>query len=245
MKHIVNFGAGVNSTAMIIEMVNRKMPIDYVIFSDTGGELPATYEFLEKMKVWFEEKNIPLIIVKSKYDCSIYDYYASKKTIPFRKFRDCTDKFKKTPITKFIKQFKEEGVIQYIGIASDEARRIRVSETKWIEFKYPLVSWLINRKKCIEIIKKEGLPEPVKSGCFMCPYQPDASWKNLMETSPDLWQMARQMEEQNRSYPRNCLRWKGTLKQIETAKNEQCTLDEFENENKCDPKRSCDGFCML
>lgn len=245
MKHIVNFGAGVNSTALIIEMINRNMPIDYIIFADTGSEHPETYIFLEIMKRFFNDKKLPFVIVKSKYDCSIYDYYTNKKTMPFRKFRDCTDKFKKLPITKFIKQFKQEGVIQYIGIASDEARRIRSSDTKWIEFKYPLVSWMLNRKRCIEIIKNAGFIEPIKSGCFMCPYQSDMSWKHLLDTNKELWDKARFMEEQNRTYPKNTLRWKGTLKALERAKKEQHTITEFEGENKCNPKRDCDGFCML
>jgi hypothetical protein len=244
MKTILNFGAGVNSTSLIIEMLKRGIRPDYVIFADTGSELPETYTFLEIMKEWFKKKNLNFIEVKSRYNCSLYDYYFSRKTMPFRKFRDCTDKFKKSPINAFIKQFKKEGVIQYIGIASDEARRCRVSEKKWNEYKYPLVEWLIDRKRCIEIIKAEGLPEPIKSGCFMCPYQGDKSWINLMKNYPDLWKKAREMEEQNRTYPKNCLRWNHNLKQLEEADKTQVKLKEYENPHICDPKRSCDGFCM-
>jgi hypothetical protein len=244
MKHIVLFGGGVNSTAMIIEMVKKKMPIDYVIFSDTGSELPETYEFLEVMRKWFKEHNLNFIEVKSKYGCSLYDYYFNKKTMPFRKFRNCTDKFKKLPINKFLKQFKIEGVTQYIGIACDEARRCRISDMKWTTFEYPLVKWLVNRKRCLEIIKSKGLPEPVKSGCYMCPYQSDKSWVNLMKTHPNLWKKSRELEEQNRTYPKNCLRWNGNLKQLETADKEQISLKEFENQRTCNPKQSCDGFCM-
>jgi 3'-phosphoadenosine 5'-phosphosulfate sulfotransferase (PAPS reductase)/FAD synthetase len=244
MKHIVNFGAGVNSTAMIIEMVRKKMPIDYVIFADTGSELPETYEFLTIFMRWLHDHHLKFVLVKSKYGCSVYDYYYKKKMTPSRQFRDCTDKFKKMPIHRFLKQFKDEGVTQYIGIASDEARRCRTSNQKWIEYRYPLVSWLINRKKCIEIIKSESLPEPIKSGCFMCPYQSDQSWLNLMKNHQDLWDKSKKMEQNGSRYPEIALRWKGTLKQIETADKEQISLKEYENERTCDPKRSCDGFCM-
>ena len=40
LKKIIMFGAGQDSTGMIIEMINRKMKIDEVIFSDTGTEQP-------------------------------------------------------------------------------------------------------------------------------------------------------------------------------------------------------------
>lgn len=45
--NIVSFGGGTNSTAMIIGMHLRKIPIDYIIFADTGAEQPHTYDFIE------------------------------------------------------------------------------------------------------------------------------------------------------------------------------------------------------
>lgn len=44
--NIVSFGGGTNSTAMIIGMYLRKIPIDLILFADTGGEQPHTYEFI-------------------------------------------------------------------------------------------------------------------------------------------------------------------------------------------------------
>lgn len=43
----VSFGGGTNSTAMIIGMYLHKIPIDLILFADTGGEQPHTYEFIE------------------------------------------------------------------------------------------------------------------------------------------------------------------------------------------------------
>ncbi|MFA5746439.1 MAG: phosphoadenosine phosphosulfate reductase family protein, partial [archaeon] len=92
-KKIVLFGAGQDSTGMIIEMVNRKMKIDEVIFADTGAEQPETYEFIEEFKPYLKKHKIKFTIVQSKLG-NLYDYYFSKKIIPFRLFRHCTDKFK-------------------------------------------------------------------------------------------------------------------------------------------------------
>lgn len=39
--NIVSFGGGTNSTAMIIGMYLHKIPIDLILFADTGGEQPA------------------------------------------------------------------------------------------------------------------------------------------------------------------------------------------------------------
>ena len=238
MKTILNFGAGVNSTALIIEMVNRGIRPDYVIFADTGSEMPETYQHIKRMEKWFESNNLQFIKVESKYGKSLYDYYFERGLVPSRQFRDCTDKFKKQPILKFLKQFKAEGVKQYIGIGYDEPSRIRQSEIKWIEFAYPLWEWKITRDKCIEIIKKAGLEVPVKSGCFMCPFQDIDSWKALWKKHKDLFAKARSMEEQEKRYPEITLTWNRNLKAFEHAWKTQTTLFVY-NEGSL-----CSGWCM-
>lgn len=52
--NIVSFGGGTNSTAMIIGMHLRKIPIDYIIFADTGAEQPHTYDFIETFNEWLQ-----------------------------------------------------------------------------------------------------------------------------------------------------------------------------------------------
>lgn len=50
--NIVSFGGGTNSTAMIIGMYLHKIPIDLILFADTGGEQPHTYKFIEIFNGW-------------------------------------------------------------------------------------------------------------------------------------------------------------------------------------------------
>lgn len=51
--NVVSFGGGTNSTAMIIGMYLHKIPIDLILFADTGGEQPHTYEFMGTFnKAW-------------------------------------------------------------------------------------------------------------------------------------------------------------------------------------------------
>ena len=39
--NVVSFGGGTNSTAMIIGMYLHKIPIDLILFADTGGDQRA------------------------------------------------------------------------------------------------------------------------------------------------------------------------------------------------------------
>lgn len=41
MKHIVNLSGGKDSTAMLLMMLDRGMPIDYIVFCRYGERLSA------------------------------------------------------------------------------------------------------------------------------------------------------------------------------------------------------------
>jgi hypothetical protein len=42
------------------------------------------------------------------------------------------------------------------------------------------------RTDCRAIIATEGLPVPPKSGCYLCPFQSQGTWKRLAIAHPDL-----------------------------------------------------------
>lgn len=52
MDHIVSFSGGKDSTAMLLMMLERKMPIDEIIFCDTGKEFPQMYEHFDRVSCW-------------------------------------------------------------------------------------------------------------------------------------------------------------------------------------------------
>ena len=52
MKHIVQFSGGKDSTAMLLMMLEKGMPVDEIIFCDTGKEFPAMYDHIEKVHTY-------------------------------------------------------------------------------------------------------------------------------------------------------------------------------------------------
>ena len=50
MEHIISFSGGKDSTAMLLMMLEQNMPIDEIIFCDTGKEFPQMYEHIEKVQ---------------------------------------------------------------------------------------------------------------------------------------------------------------------------------------------------
>ena len=60
--NIVSYGAGTNSTALLIEMLNRGIPCNLITFADTGGERPETYEYMKMFSSWLVSKGFPAIV---------------------------------------------------------------------------------------------------------------------------------------------------------------------------------------
>ena len=230
--NIVSYGGGQNSTAMIIKMFNDGIKIDEIIYSEVGNEMPETYTFLKEFKKWCKSKGLKFVEVKSKYG-TIREYYEKKKIIPFRMFRHCTHKFKIIPINKYIrdKYGIKTPINMIMGIAVDEKHRMdKIRGRKQFTYKFPLVEWNINREKCIEIIKKEGLSIPVKSGCYFCPFQPKKAWKDLHKIHPELYQESIDFEKNCKAYPQSTLMGKIKLEDFRKAILEQTNLSQFKEE---------------
>ena len=204
-KYIVSYGGGVNSTAMIIWLVNNKKPIDYVVFADTGNEVPETYEFTEKyMKPYLVENKIEFVTVYPFGKRSLWTRCFLRKIIPSQVWRFCTRDVKVKPIHKFYKKLDSK-IIQYMGIHYGEYYRMKPTKEDWIENSYPLIDNKINQLGCLEIIKNAGLIEPVKSGCFFCCFNIKERWEWLRKTHPDLYKLSQDLEKNNKHYPKQKL----------------------------------------
>ena len=59
--NVVGYGGGTNSTAMLIGLWQRHIPVDLILFADPGGEQPHTYAYLEIMDRWLAEHGMPPI----------------------------------------------------------------------------------------------------------------------------------------------------------------------------------------
>lgn len=192
MNYYQSFGGGVNSTALIIRLKKKGLDFESV-FVDLGAEDPRTYENIEVLKNEGYEITVLKPSVKSgdKIFDNIYDYYFHQKIVPFIMYRSCTDRFK---IQTLNKHYGTPCKV-FIGIDYGEKHRRRESKKKGIEFSYPLIDWKVNRRKCIEEIRGEGLKVPPKSGCYICPFQSKESWWALARDNPDLFWRAVALDE--------------------------------------------------
>lgn len=60
---VVSYGGGRNSTALLILCQRLGIKVDLILFADTGGEIPATYEFIELFSDWLVRNGMPPVTV--------------------------------------------------------------------------------------------------------------------------------------------------------------------------------------
>ena len=112
--------------------------------------MPQTYAYLD----YFEKKSgLKITKVKSHLG-KIFDYYFDKRCFPLPTFRDCTKKFKITPIRQYLREKygKKETFEMNLGIDYSEFHRMRTSDRKYITNCYPLVDQKLTRDELKEML---------------------------------------------------------------------------------------------
>jgi 3'-phosphoadenosine 5'-phosphosulfate sulfotransferase (PAPS reductase)/FAD synthetase len=71
---VVAYGLGVDSTAMLIEFAQRGIKPDLILFADTGGEKPETYQYLGVIRPFLRRVGFPdVIVVRYQPKRAVYD----------------------------------------------------------------------------------------------------------------------------------------------------------------------------
>jgi hypothetical protein len=234
--HILSFGGGVNSVALLLHLLQNEKPLDEIIFADTGGELPETYQYLEYIKRVLLNKNIPSTIVEAKND-NLYERCKRRKVIPSQIWRWCTRDLKIRPIYSYYRSL-DAHVNQYLGISYEEKKRIKDSGTKYVTNVYPLVEEKIDRIECLDIINKANLKLPVRSGCYFCPFNSVSRWTEIYKNHKNLFRKALELEESSKHFPKQRLN-KFTLRNFKEM------IDSQEPIPNITINRLCGSECVL
>lgn len=195
MKNYLSFGGGVNSVALYLYLIEKKVDFE-AVFVNHGTDWPETYEYLDMFQEWINQKGLRKITVLTpivKGSNNLYQHCWDHKMVPSFMRRWCTAKFKVRVLHKYF----IGPAFEMIGIDADEQRRAKIQIRKNFEVRYPLIEAGIGRSECKGIIKSHGLPIPMKSGCYICPFQRVAQWKELRRKHPDLFCKAFALEQRN------------------------------------------------
>ena len=165
--NVVSFGGGTNSAAMIIGMYLREIPIDLILFADTGGERRHTYDFIEKFDAWLTARGLPEVTfvqyhTKDGERLTLEQECLKSGTLPSIAygFKKCSLKHKIGTQEKFCNHderckaiWKAGGKVdKYIGYDAGETRRIQHAmpadeANQKYKNHYPLYSWGVDPRR--------------------------------------------------------------------------------------------------
>lgn len=206
MISILSLGWGVQSwTIAAMAALDEIERPDHVVHADTTWERQSTYEFAEVQTLWLAEHGVTVITVSDSEQAQ--KVYTNKTDIPAfttngrsdgQLRRQCTGRWKITPIRRFAQSIREgQQICQWMGISLDEMGRAGPSDVQYITHRYPLLEKRMTRGDCIKWLRDHDLPIPHKSSCVFCPYHNRAAWQELKRCAPD-WEKAVAVDEQIR-----------------------------------------------
>ena len=121
---VVAFGAGVDSTAMLLEMVAQGRRIDLVLFADTGSEKPETYEYRDLIFRWLRRRGIRCETVR--YEPRRFKHWPPYRTLDENCFTNGT-----LPSISFGRHSCSLGLtLQSVSFGCDEGRADRRANPK-------------------------------------------------------------------------------------------------------------------
>jgi hypothetical protein len=200
---VVAYGAGVNSTAMLVEFARRAIRPDLILFADTGGEKPETYRYLGVVRSFLKRANFPAVVtvryrpVRAAYS-TLEGQCLHTGTLPSLAYGGgtCAMKYKVQPQDKYVgawppalECWRSGGrVVKAIGYdagPSDSRRHHHAGDDRYLNW-YPLAEWGMDRLDCERSIAGAGLPVPMKSACFFCPASKKREILWLKDNHPEL-----------------------------------------------------------
>lgn len=212
----VAYGRGLNSTAMLVEMRRLGIRPDLILFADTGGELPETMEYGERVfEPWLRLVGFPPVVTvryrpKHGSYTTLEENCTTLGTLPSLAYgkRGCSAKWKIQPQKSFEARWapardawgrggRIEKWIGYDASPKDLRRGHNLPDDQRYRYHYPLRVWGWDRARCIQAILDDaelvalaleaGLsPIPRKSACWFCPSNTTDDVRYIVDHHPDI-----------------------------------------------------------
>ena len=219
--HAISLSGGKDSTALLLLMIEKKMPIDCVLYADTTMEFPEMEAHIAKLdEHLYRERGIHITTLRHPhgFEWLMFDVPQQQKRAierriangqpqngygwPGIKSRWCTSQLKTNLLDKAVGQLKKErNALHYIGIAADEAHRCKDDPQNC----YPLVEWGITEAQALQICYDRGFDFGGlykiyrRASCWCCPLQRIDELRKLRTHHPELWARLREMDNRARA----------------------------------------------
>jgi hypothetical protein len=250
---VISLGAGVQSSALLLMAAEGRFGVipPLAIFADTMHEPKGVYDHLD----WLQEQVAGKIEIARRSAGDLLEVATGRKFNPIPLYmkkadgstsvgrRQCTKEFKLYPIRHELRArgFGEKNPVDmWVGISTDEFRRMKPTGLKWVTNSWPLIDAGLSRNDCYSWFK-ERYPdrELAKSACVFCPFKRDADWAEMRDNDPESWKAAVTADEAMRDAgdgrEQFVTKQLIPLTEIETAEDRGQLAMDFDDE--------CEGMC--
>lgn len=203
--HIVSLSGGKDSTAMLLRMLEEGMPVDIILFCDTGMEFEGLYRHIDKLGAYIG-RTITRLKSPYTFEYLMLEHTPKRKnptlegrkgfTWPGPRARWCTAMLKTRVIRAYLKDLSQDyEIIEYVGIAADERQRVHDKQ-------YPLVEWGMTEADCLAYCRERGFDWDGlydifhRVSCWCCPLQSLEELRKLRRYFPELWEHLRWLDKQ-------------------------------------------------
>lgn len=193
---VLSLGAGVQSSTLALMIARGEIPpVDAAIFSDTGWEPRAVYEWLAWLQTQlpFPVHHVSAGNIRADALAKVNSTGQRFASIPWFTLskggktgmgrRQCTAEYKLRPLQRKVVDLlggrPKGGCEMLVGISLDEAWRMKPSRVQYITNTFPLIDRGMTRQACLKWMEDRQYPRPPKSSCIGCPFHSDEQWRAL------------------------------------------------------------------
>ena len=184
MTYISMLSGGEDSTAMTLRILELGLPLDYIVFSDTGLEHDYMYEYIDKLDLFFQRKyNKKIVKLSPKHSFEHWVFGLNTKGEKIGQIRGTPRvslpcfwrrEAKEYPLNRWIKEKGIVEFIKYVGYTSNE--KVRASNMELYNYKAPLIEWGWSVNEVKKYLKVNHMENKLyehfsRTGCKICPKQ--------------------------------------------------------------------------
>lgn len=207
-KYAASVSFGKDSAAMLLKIIEKGMPLDKVVFYDTGAEFQAIYNVRDQLLPAIREYGAEYVELKPKRS---FFYDMLEKPVKCRNgetkigYKWCGGACRWGTAAKVAALDREtKGFFVYVGIAADEAHRI--AKEREASKLLPLVDFGMSEADCLAHCREKGISWE-ESGidlygvldrvsCWCCRNKNLKELRGIYENLPEYWNKLVSLETQ-------------------------------------------------
>ena len=202
MRYVANVSFGKDSLAMLLMLIEKRYPLDEVIFFNTGKEFDAIYNLRDKIKPLLEAKGILFTELKpaKPFDYLMFEHKTKSGKTGYGWCGGVCRWGTTYKVAALDKHGKDAFV--YIGIAADETARLKKEYS--VNKLFPLAEWGMTERDCLEYCysKDYGWDENGvelysildRVSCWLCRNKNLRELKGIYLHLPDYWQKLKDIQ---------------------------------------------------